>query len=59
MSELKSGDQSLLDKAAPIADHLATLNPKQRKAAEYGIKPGKTKRHRSAAGHCWRRFWQD
>jgi DNA helicase-2/ATP-dependent DNA helicase PcrA len=42
MSELKSGDQSLLDKAAPIADHLATLNPQQRKAAEYGIKLGKT-----------------
>ena len=43
MSELKTGDQSLLDKAAPIADHLAGLNPKQREAVEYGIRPGKTR----------------
>ena len=43
MSELKTGDQSLLDKAALIADHLAGLNPKQREAVEYGIRPGKTR----------------
>jgi DNA helicase-2/ATP-dependent DNA helicase PcrA len=43
MSESKTGDQSLLDKAALIADHLAGLNPKQREAVEYGIRPGKTR----------------
>ncbi len=43
MNELKRGNQSLLNKAAPVTSYLADLNPKQREAVEYGIRPGKTK----------------
>ena len=42
MNDLKSGNQSLPNKAAPVASYLADLNPQQREAVEYGIKPGKT-----------------
>ncbi len=43
MNELKRGNQSLLNQAAPVTSYLADLNPKQREAVEYGIRPGKTK----------------
>ena len=35
--------QAVAGAVKPIAKYLATLNPKQREAVEYGIKPGKTK----------------
>src|SRR6476661_6545 len=41
MHDSKSGNQSAVSPSA-IANHLASLNPQQRQAAEYDIKPGKT-----------------
>ena len=41
MHESKSGNQSAVSPSA-IANHLASLNPQQRQAVEYGIKPGNT-----------------
>src|SRR6266550_4341658 len=35
--------QSVAGAVKPIAKYLASLNPKQREAVEYGIKPGRTK----------------
>ena len=35
--------QAVAGAIKPLAKYLATLNPKQREAVEYGIKPGKTK----------------
>ena len=42
MHESKSGNQSAVSPSA-IANHPAGLNPQQRQAAEYGIRPGKAK----------------
>jgi DNA helicase-2/ATP-dependent DNA helicase PcrA len=46
MSEWNKGnltEQAVAGVVKPIAKYLAGLNPKQRDAVEYGIKPGKTK----------------
>jgi UvrD/REP helicase N-terminal domain len=43
MSDSRAGSQFATHSITLIADHLAGLNPKQREAAEYGIRPGKTK----------------
>jgi ATP-dependent DNA helicase UvrD/PcrA len=43
MSEANKGTEQFAASAAKqIAEYLASLNPKQREAVEYGIKPGKT-----------------
>jgi DNA helicase II / ATP-dependent DNA helicase PcrA len=43
MNVSKSDNQPAASAVAPVPDHLAGLNPQQREAAEYGIKPGKAK----------------
>jgi DNA helicase II / ATP-dependent DNA helicase PcrA len=43
MNEKKGGNQPAGSSVATVPDHLASLNPQQREAVEYGIKPGKTK----------------
>jgi hypothetical protein len=43
MSDSRAGSQFATHSITLIADHLAGLNPKQREAAEYGVRPGKTK----------------
>src|SRR4029077_10405429 len=43
MNVSKSDNQPAASSVAPVPDHLAGLNPKQREAVEYGIKPGKAK----------------
>ena len=40
---MKQSNQPAASSVAPIADHLAGLNPQQRQAAEYGIRPGRAK----------------
>jgi DNA helicase II / ATP-dependent DNA helicase PcrA len=42
MNEKKGSDQPAASSVAAVPDHLASLNPQQRQAVEYGIKPGKT-----------------
>jgi superfamily I DNA and RNA helicase len=46
MSDSNKGNltkQAVAGAVRPIAKYLASLNPKQREAVEYGIKPGRTK----------------
>jgi hypothetical protein len=49
MSDSRAGSRFAAHSITLIADHLAGLNPQQREAVEYGIKPGKQR----ASVHCW------
>ena len=42
MNKSQRGNQPAASSIAPGGNHLAGLNPQQREAVEYGIKPGKT-----------------
>ena len=43
MNVSKSDNRPAASSVAPVPEHLAGLNPQQREAVEYGIKPGKAK----------------